>query len=161
MQAGDAEQLLEMYRDPSTVEYIGSPPLETIDQMLAGIARRSAHEEEHGFSLWSVLERASGRLVGECGLQMLEGGPDVELGYKLAGAARGRGYATEAAAAWIAHGFAVLGLERIVAVAWPENAASRRVMEKVGMTLVGPGHHYGHETLLYEISRAAPATPAG
>jgi RimJ/RimL family protein N-acetyltransferase len=153
MRPEDAAQLHVMYSDPTTLEYISSSPHRTIDDTLAGIARRSEHQEEHGFALWSVVERASGRVVGDCGLQMLEGGPEVELGYKLARDARGRGYATEAARAWIEHGFRELALERIVAVAWPDNVASRRVMEKVGMTLRGPGHHYGHETVLYEISR--------
>jgi RimJ/RimL family protein N-acetyltransferase len=95
------------------------------------------------------------------GLQILEDGPEVELGYKLGPEYRGRGYATEAGRAWLAYGFETLGLDRIVAVAWPENAASWRVMEKLGMTRVGPGHHYGHETLLYRITREEFETRAG
>jgi RimJ/RimL family protein N-acetyltransferase len=157
MRPDDAALLHTMYRDPTTLEYIASDPPRAIEDTLAGIARRNAHQEQYGFALWSVVERASGSVVGECGLQMLEGGPDVELGYKLARGARGRGYATEASSAWIERGFGEIGLDRIVAVAWPDNVASRRVMEKVGMTLVGPGRHYGHETVLYELTPAARA----
>jgi ribosomal-protein-alanine N-acetyltransferase len=160
-EVGDAEDLHAVYSDPSTFEFIGSGEVQSIGETIARIERKMALQGEYGFSLWSVVERASGRVVGDCGLQLLEGGPDVELGYKLGREFRGRGYATEAGRAAIAHGFDELGLDRIVAVAWPENRASWRVMEKLGMTFVGPGRHYGHESVLYEIRKAGSATPAG
>jgi ribosomal-protein-alanine N-acetyltransferase len=121
----------------------------------------AAQFEELGFAMAAVVERASGRVIGDCGLQPLEGGPDVELGYRLGSAYRGRGYATEAGRAWLTYGLETLGLERIVAVAWPENVGSWRVMEKCGMRRVGSGEHYGHETVVYEITRAEFASPAG
>ena len=84
------------------------------------------------------MERASGRLVGEAGLQPLDGGPDVELTYTLARAAWGRGYATEAARAVLRWAFAGLLLPRVEAVADPGNHASLRVLEKAGMVPLGP-----------------------
>jgi ribosomal-protein-alanine N-acetyltransferase len=162
MEAGDAEDLHAVYSDPTTFEYISAGPAKSIDETLERITIKSAHQTRHGFALWSVVERQSRRVIGDCGLQMLEGGPHVELGYKLAREFRGRGYATEAGRAWLAHGFGELGLDRIVAVTWPGNRASRNVMEKLGMSLVGPGVYYGREAVLYEILRPeAPATPAG
>lgn len=65
-------------------------------------------------------------------------GPEVEIGWRLPVAARGRGYATEAARAVLAHGLDTLGLARIVADIRPENAASIRVAEKIGMRAAGP-----------------------
>jgi RimJ/RimL family protein N-acetyltransferase len=151
MRLGDAEQLHAVYADPTTARYVGGGyPLETIDGTIAVIERKRRHAAEHGFGPFSVVELASGRVIGDCGLQLLEGGPDVELGYKLGREFRGRGYATEASRASLDYGFEQLGLERIVAVAWPENAASIRVMEKAGMSFAGRGHHYGHETVVYE-----------
>jgi ribosomal-protein-alanine N-acetyltransferase len=161
MEEADAADLHVVYEDPSTFEYIGAGPARSIDETLERIALKAAHHEEHGFALWSVVEKASGRVIGDCGLQMLEGGPEVELGYKLARDSRGKGYATEAARASVDFGFEQAGLDRIVAVAWPGNRASRGVMEKVGMTLAGRGVFYGNESVLYEIRRTAPATPAG
>jgi [ribosomal protein S5]-alanine N-acetyltransferase len=162
MEVGDAEELHAVYSDPSTFEYISLGPARAIEETLERIAVKSAHQTRHGFALWSVVERDSRRVIGDCGLQMLEGGPDVELGYKLGSAYRGRGYATEAGRAWLERGFGELGLDRIVAVTAPDNRASRRVMEKLGMTLVAPGRHYGRETVLYEIlNSAGRATPAG
>lgn len=160
----DVEDLHEVHADPTTWDFIGSGPTETLDATLARLARTIEYQEQHGISLWAVVERASGRVVGDCGLQYLEGGPDVEVGYRLHRSVRGRGYTTEAARACVEAGFDQLGLERIVAVAWPENTASRRVMEKIGMRLVGPGFHYNHASVLYEISRprgANGAAPAG
>ena len=81
--------------------------------------------------------------MGEAGLQYLEAGPDVELGYTLARAAWGRGYATEAARAVLHWGFAGLRLHRIVAVADPANTASLHVLEKLGMARRGLRECYG------------------
>jgi ribosomal-protein-alanine N-acetyltransferase len=85
--------------------------------------------------------------------QHLEGGPEIEVGYRFLKDHRGRGYATEAAAASIAFGFDELGLDRIVAVALPENTASRRVLEKCGLTEIGLTHVYGLDHVKYEIAR--------
>jgi RimJ/RimL family protein N-acetyltransferase len=153
MEPGDAEELHAVHADPSTFEYIGSPPPASIEETEARIQRIRARLEDAVSGPWAVVEKASGRLIGDAGLQILEDGPEVELGYKLGPEYRGRGFATEAGRACLAYGFETLGLDQIVAVAWPENTASWRVMEKLGMTRVGPGHHYGHDTLLYRITR--------
>jgi RimJ/RimL family protein N-acetyltransferase len=65
-------------------------------------------------------------------------GPEVEIGWRFVTAARGRGYATEGAQAVLAHGLGTLALPRIVADIRPENAASCRVAEKIGMRAGGP-----------------------
>jgi [ribosomal protein S5]-alanine N-acetyltransferase len=157
MSQEDAEELHEVYSDPSTFRYISRGPSESIEETRARIAEKMRHQEEHGFAMWAVCERASGRVVGDCGLQLLEGGPQVELGYRLARPVRGRGLATEAGRACLVAGFDDLELDRIVAVAHPENVASRRVMKKLGMTLMGLGNHYGADTVLYAITRAQEA----
>jgi ribosomal-protein-alanine N-acetyltransferase len=150
MRREDGEELHLVYADPTTARYLSGDPPETIDRTIAHIERKMRHAAEHGFAPFSVVELDSGRVIGECGLQLLEGGPEVELGYKLGRAFRGRGYATESSLASLEYGFEQLALDRIVAVAWPDNAASIRVMEKAGMTFAGRGRHYGHETVVYE-----------
>ncbi len=90
-----------------------------------------AIQAAHGFSLWVAREKSTGAVVGDCGLQPLElPSPDVELGYRLGRRHWGRGLATEAATACLRTRFEKLGLNRIVAVAHPDNAASPRVLEK-------------------------------
>jgi RimJ/RimL family protein N-acetyltransferase len=106
-----------------------------------------------GLGMWIAAERPSGRVIGHCGLQRLEGGDEVELGYYLGRAAWGKGYATEAARACLRFGFVDRDLPRIVAVARPDNHASRRVLEKIGMRHERDGHFYGFDAALYGIDR--------
>ena len=102
------------------------------------------HEELHGFGLWALDERDGSPLVGVAGLAWVEGhGPDVEAAYILRRDRWGRGYATEALRAVLRIGHDELGLERIVALAYLENDASRRVMEKAGMRADGTVEAYG------------------
>ena len=93
---------------------------------------------EHGFGPWLVERRDDGQLLGHCGLRYWPGSDDVEVLYALARDAWDRGYATEAARASVAYGFQELGLARIIAAILPENTASRRVLEKLGMRETGP-----------------------
>ena len=112
--------------------------------------------------MWLALDKASGTVVGNCGLQPLERrGPAVELGYRLGRRYWGRGFRTEGGAACLRVGFDVLGLERVVAVTMPGNAASRRVMEKLGMVYEGTGDYYGHKQVRYALSSNAGRGDAG
>jgi RimJ/RimL family protein N-acetyltransferase len=80
--------------------------------------------------------RETGELVGDCGLIHRRRGVDeVELGWIVRRSHWGRGIATEAALAWRDHAFDVLALERIVSMIGEVNSASRRVAEKLGMTV--------------------------
>jgi ribosomal-protein-alanine N-acetyltransferase len=106
-----------------------------------------------GFGMWIVEEKAAGRVIGHCGLQRLEDGDDVEVGYYLGRPAWGHGYATEAARACLRFGFDVIHLPRIVAVARLENEASRHVLTKLGMRHEHDGHFYGFDAALYSIER--------
>lgn len=154
LEPGDAEDIHVVWSDPSTFVYLGSEPSQTLQDTLDVIARVQERLRERGLALGAVVERASGRVIGDCGLQHLENGDEVEVGYRMGREYRSRGYTTESARAWLSYGLETLGLDRIVAVARPENVASTRVMEKAGMTYVGPGHHYGADTVVYEIRRA-------
>ncbi|HSL96879.1 MAG TPA: GNAT family N-acetyltransferase [Thermoleophilia bacterium] len=153
----DTPRLLEVFGDPEVMRFVGrGVPLDQ-DRLVVSQARVLEHWRTHGFGTLALVERASGALVGEGGLQLLEGGPDVELTYTLARAVWGRGYATEAAAALLAWGFGELGLTRIVGVVYPENLASQRVLEKVGMRRLGPRRCYGADLVEYAAERPAGA----
>ena len=142
--APDLEPLLEVFGDAEVMQFVGAErtPLDAA-QLAASQAAAERHWALHGFGPLAVLERDTGRLVGEAGLQILEAGPDVELTYTLARAAWGRGYATEAARAVLRWAFAGLLLPRVEAVADPANDASLRVLEKLGMRSLGPRKCYG------------------
>ena len=149
----DLGALHELYADPDAMRYAGGPT-HSVDESEARLRRLIEHHERHGFSLWAVVERSSANVAGDAGLVLLEHrGPEIELGYRLKSPAWGKGYATEAAGAWIAYGFDELGLRRIVAVAHPENAASQRVLEKIGMRFERMTTYDSGPARLYAIER--------
>jgi RimJ/RimL family protein N-acetyltransferase len=105
-------------------------------------------ERDHGFTLWAVVERASGMVIGDCGLIPLERvGPEIELGYRFGPANWGKGYATEAALAARDAGFERFGLERIIVDVNPGNEGSLNVARKLGARLLGPATHRGEPVL--------------
>lgn len=116
----------------------------------AGIEWSIACNEREGLGFGPVVERASGRIVGEAGLVPFGGhGPEVELGYAFAPACWGRGYATEIGRLLLEEAFGPLGLERVVAVTKEENAASRNVLRKLGFADAGRRHAWDAEQLFF------------
>jgi RimJ/RimL family protein N-acetyltransferase len=115
-----------------------------------------AHWDRHGFGLWALHDRTDGRFVGRCGVAYLHDFPDAELAYTLARRYWGRGLATEAARAALAHALGALRLPRVVGVALVENLASQKVLLKAGMTLQGPYRYDGKDARLYGIDNPTP-----
>jgi RimJ/RimL family protein N-acetyltransferase len=108
--------------------------LATEADAVEGLRRYRAHWDERGYGLWAAEERESGRFVGRIGLSHHRLWPqDVEVGWSLDPAVWGRGYATEGGAAALAHAFGELGVERVVSLVHPENAASIAVMGRLGI----------------------------
>ena len=85
---------------------------------------------------------------------------EVEVGWVVAVEARGRGLATEAAAAVIAYAFDTVGVDEVVAYTAPDNAASLRVMDKLGMTRRGEGRSRDRKPAVIFVARRAPLPPA-
>ncbi|HMQ32667.1 MAG TPA: GNAT family N-acetyltransferase [Chloroflexaceae bacterium] len=157
---GDAAALGLVFGDPEVMHFGDGPQA---PEWVEGWLRRVVEGDyvERGYGPYGVAERTGGTLVGYCGLFYfpdLGGRPEVELGYRLARAWWGRGYATEAALAVRDHAFDALGLTRLVALIDPANLASARVAEKIGMRRVGevmlPG--YTHPDHLYALHRPPP-----
>lgn len=114
--------------------------------------------EPGGWVQFSVHRREDGRLVGDVGISRADGEPGVlKVGYTVAPAFQGLGYATEAIAALVDYAFEVLGADTVRAYASTENVASIRVAEKVGMHLEERfEHRYGDEVwygVRYELRR--------
>jgi [ribosomal protein S5]-alanine N-acetyltransferase len=146
---GDLRALHAMWADPEVGRWVGGTHTR-MQQSREELGQHMEHQARHGFAFWAVEERETGGLVGEVGLMFLEGqGPDVEIGWCLGRPAWGRGYATEAAEAWLQAGFDRLGLDRIIAAVLEDNARSRRVCEKLGMRPDGTREVYGAEHLIY------------
>lgn len=126
----------------------------TREQAYAALTKHLNRWQEHAFGHWAVRFKDDPTLLGWCGLDFLDTTPEIEVGYGLARSHWGLGIATEAASASLQYGFDQLQLERIVAVAYPQNTASRLVMEKLGMKYVKSGFYYGADLVYYEILRA-------
>jgi RimJ/RimL family protein N-acetyltransferase len=109
------------------------------------------HWPKHGFGDWAVTGKANGQLIGHCGLNFVPEVGEVEVDYSLAKAYWGQGIATEAARASVRFGFETLRLERIIALADPQNIASWRVMEKVGLTYQKEVFFFGMQLVYYQI----------
>jgi len=90
-------------------------------------------QEQHGFSTWAVVEKESGTVVGDAGFGLYLPTGEPELGYTLAAAVWGRGYAFEAAQACVRAAFAHLPYRRIMAKVEAENERSLRVAERLEM----------------------------
>ncbi len=162
----DRAPFAEMNADPRVTEHFPSPLTPAASDAM--IARIEAHFEQHGFGLWAVEVPEVTSFAGFAGLFTpgFEASftPTVEIGWRLAAAHWGRGYATEAARAALAFGFDVVRLPEIVSFTVPGNLRSRRVMEKLGMTR-DPADDFDHPRVpdgsplrrhvLYRLRRAA------
>lgn len=137
----DREPFAVLNADPLVMGHFPQPL--TRAQSDALVDRIEAGFDEHGFGLWAV--EADGAFVGFTGLSVpaFEAPflPSVEVGWRLARSAWGRGWATEAAAAALAVGFGPLGLREVVSFTAVENARSEAVMQRLGMTRVGEFEH--------------------
>jgi RimJ/RimL family protein N-acetyltransferase len=136
----DVDNLFDLDNDPEVMRFVngGTPtPRDVIERDLLPRFLRY-YERFAGYGFWAAIEKATGEFLGWFHFRPPEGAsPDeVELGYRLRKAAWGQGYGTEASRALIRKGFTELGVRRVVASTYADNLASRRVMEKAGLTLV-------------------------
>jgi RimJ/RimL family protein N-acetyltransferase len=121
-----------MYGDPEVMRFLedGRP----LDRAAAfrSMAVHLGHWQLRGYGQWALEDRATGELVGRAGLWQPEGWPGLEVGWLLARASWGRGFATEAARAAIDYAFHELRAGRVISLIRPENRASIRVAERLG-----------------------------
>ncbi len=162
-QPADREPFAQLNADPQVMTYL--PRLLTREQSDALADRLEAHFADHGFGFWAVELKQTGEFIGFIGLETetfeAPFTPCIEIGWRLAAAHWGQGYATEGARAALRFGFEVLQLPEIVSFTTRENGRSRRVMEKIGLRHC-PQEDFNHPLLsghplephvLYRLSR--------
>jgi RimJ/RimL family protein N-acetyltransferase len=148
----DAEPLHELWGDAEAMQFIPGGAKATVDETRDRLETLRGRAGD-GWGFWAVEELQSSRPVGGVGLFPLSWeGPDIELAYHVVPSAWNRGYASEAAAALLAAAWEA-GLDHVVAVAMPGNAASRRVMEKLGMSFEGSTRYREFDVVRYSIAR--------
>jgi ribosomal-protein-alanine N-acetyltransferase len=158
----DLDRLTEIWTDPEVSRLLLTRPRDR-----AEVGQRLAEMIEHArrFGMWALELRATGELIGRCGFYPYAGegrlgdAPEPELAYLLAREVWGAGLASEAARAALDALFARHRPERAVALVRPEHAASRRVLEKVGLREERRVVVRGVEMALYAIAAPARARP--
>lgn len=145
----DADALFEIMRDARVMRYLADGKPFTFEKVEEFLIWAENYQKENGFCRWKVIEKTSGKIIGSCGFARPHGTEEVELGYLLSQKSWGKGFATEAASACRLYGFGKLGFREIIAMTDLENAASQKVLEKIGFVRRGVEIYGGEETLVY------------
>lgn len=146
----DIDDLFRLYSDPEVMRYLLP---RNIEQTQTSLRKHIKQWLEYNFGMWAVIHKQSGKMIGRCGLGLLENTRQVELGYVLDKDFWHQGLATEASIETLKYGFCQIKLSQIVAIANPENIASVRVIQKVGMKYQKNAYYYGQDVVYYAISR--------
>jgi RimJ/RimL family protein N-acetyltransferase len=157
-QADDALLASRWFSDPIVMRYTPTGPDATPARTRERLAGYEAHQAQHGFSKWLVVERATGHPIGDAGLLVLEKEGWTDLGFRFERPSWGKGYATEAGAAWVSVAFGDLGLERLGAFVHPENIASMKVLERLGFRDEATGTVQGMPAVTYTLQRLGRIT---
>jgi RimJ/RimL family protein N-acetyltransferase len=158
MEMADVDDLMGIFSDPEAMRYY--PGTKSRQEAEEWVRWTLGSYRDRGFGQWVVLLRSSGEFVGQCGLtvQEVEGEKEIEIGYLLLRKFWSRGFATEASIAARDYGFHTFGYERLVSLIDPGNRASRRVAEKVGLTLEKEVWKWNKTVCVYAINKGSVAT---
>jgi ribosomal-protein-alanine N-acetyltransferase len=154
----DLDDLYALYCDPEIIKYLPDAPrnLEETREELEWFL--NGHPKYPELGLWATIHKETGKFIGRCGLLPweIDGTHEVEVAYTIARPYWGQGLATEAARAIRDYGFEKLNLSRLVSLIDPENVASQKVAEKIGMKLEKRVDGIAGDnlpTLIYSISK--------
>jgi RimJ/RimL family protein N-acetyltransferase len=150
----DIETFYLLGSDPAIIRYTGDPGggMTSIEHALEILrANPLADYKKHGFGRWACVHKESSEVIGFAGLKYMDERDEVDIGYRLLPQYWGAGFATEAASAALDFGFRSLQLKEIIGLAVPDNAASIRVLEKLGMGFVEMVDYFGLQAAKYVI----------
>ena len=154
----DEADLIALDSDPEVMRHVGSPAgVKTPEETAERVRRRVLESDGDGGGLgfWRVEDRADNVFYGLGALIRMPDGDDVEVAYRLARRAWGRGIATEAAGALVSHALGTYGLPRVVAVTYPDNVASQRVLDKLGFERRGLREYKGVQATYHALTEQA------
>ncbi len=134
LQISDLDALTAIWATPEVTRFLPSREVPILrENAEKSLQSFTEHWQQRGYGIGAVIESASSQMIGYCGLRYLDEMDEVELLYGLSKSYWGRGIATQAAKATVAYGFNVANLDKLIAMALPDNLASRRVIEKAGL----------------------------
>lgn len=148
----DVNALTKILSDPEVMHFSTQGPMDKQETWNFIENKILKNYKKDGFSFRAVIHKADNKLIGFCGLSMLEleGKEYIEIGYRFAKEYWGKGLATEAAQAIVNYAKNVLHLPKIYAIVDPANIASVRVLEKIGMQFVRKANFKDLEVNFYE-----------
>jgi RimJ/RimL family protein N-acetyltransferase len=151
LRRSDEPHLIALDSDPDVMRYVGSPAgvrpaAETAERARQRIAA------DHGRHGWWAIEGGDGVFHGLGLLLPMPDGDELEVGYRLARRSWGQGIATEAAAALAGYAFDTLALPTLAAVTYEANAASQRVLAKLGFECLGLGDYRGTRVARFRLT---------
>jgi len=143
----NTEQYISLITDPNVTKYLGSGSGITQERAVEMI---SAFESTFGkgYGVFAVVERASGDVIGHCGIRPIPDGR-IEILYAYAPSAWGKGYATEAGLAVLKFGKEHFNLTELIAMSYPQNLGSIGVIKKLGFEHIGAEEHFGKTLELF------------
>ncbi|GAA0357334.1 GNAT family N-acetyltransferase [Bowmanella denitrificans] len=146
----DLDALYQVYSDPLAMQWVGDRKPISLPECHNWLHVTARNYATRGYGMFTLEEQTSGQIAGFCGLVHPGNQPQAEIKYALRRNLWGQGLASEFVPALLNHGAQVHGLELIIATVYPQNLASRRVLEKAGMLLVREFDDDGHTICLYE-----------
>jgi RimJ/RimL family protein N-acetyltransferase len=153
MSLGDIDAFLEIFSDPVAMKYFDV--IFDRARMERWVRDNLEHQKEHGFSLMTLVLKDGGAVIGDCGLETTEigGALRIGIGFDINRTYWNQGYATEAASAVVDLAFNSFDFANLSAWINPKNVGSRRVAEKIGMTVETSVERGGKPYVLYCITR--------
>lgn len=139
----DTPAMHQILNGRDVLKYFPGTQTLSVEHVQRMIGRLLTHWQEHDYGLWAVEHRATGTLLGRCGLQHIPETNEVEIDFILDRVYWGHGYATEAGQASLGYGFEELNLASVVGIVHPDNLASQRVLQKLGMQFVEKTEYFG------------------
>lgn len=159
----DDHFILELVNDPDFLRHIGDRGVRSRSDARRYIARCVEAYERHGDGLYGVSVAPDGERAGICGLVRRDYLPDPDVGFAFLPRFRGRGFALESASAVVARALRDARHDRVLAIVSPGNAASIRLLGRLGLTLAGQVRPPGEpaDLLVYSSDGAvSPVMPA-
>lgn len=154
----DIPAFAQLSTDPKVMQYVATSP-QTYTDVHESVTYFLQHLAQYGYGVMTLFDKKGKNLVGFCGFnhQVVDDEEYVELGYRLLPEHWGNGYASEAAQTLLTHAFNELKLPELVSIIHPENMASIRVSQKIGMKLIKTTRHQGMVVEVYH--QKNPNTP--
>lgn len=150
---GDLDSMFRLFNDEAVQRHLSPRNRRTREQMKVTLRFFMQRWKERGFGLWRINEKHADEMLGYCGFQYFDKSKNIEILFAYFEKSWGRGFATEAANACLRYWFENLSTAKLFAAAHYENAASRRVLEKIGMIFEERNFVHEVDVATYSISR--------